>query len=224
MSNIVSEIQQLIEKRHLLNHPFYQMWSDGTLKLDTIRDYAKQYYHHVYAFPTYVSAVHSNCPDIRLRQTLLENLIEEERGDHNHPELWMNFCSGLDLRRQEVVEAEPYPETAGLISTYKDLTRNHSFLEGLASLYAYEYQIPSISEAKIEGLKKHYGRSDESTISFFEAHIKYDKIHAKSEEEILAEYIREDDAPVKESARRALDALWAMLDGILKHNSPSPRS
>jgi len=218
MSDIVSDLKGLIEKRHLLNHPFYQMWSKGALEVETIGDYAKQYYHHVLAFPTYVSAVHSNCPDIAVRQTLLENLIEEERGERNHPELWMNFCEGLGLTRGEVLGSAPYPETAQLVSTFRDLTKNRSFTEGLAALYAYESQVPSISEAKIEGLRKYYGISDERSLSFFTAHMKYDKIHAESEERILSRCARAEEA-VKESAQRALNSLWSMLDGILVHNS-----
>ena len=59
---------------------FYQSWNEGTLTLDTLKIYAKEYYHHVAAFPRYISQIHSLCPDISDRQVLLENLIDEEKG------------------------------------------------------------------------------------------------------------------------------------------------
>jgi pyrroloquinoline-quinone synthase len=53
--------------------------------------YAQEYYGHVSAFPRYISSIHSLCEKIEDRQVLLENLIDEEQGSENHPELWMQF-------------------------------------------------------------------------------------------------------------------------------------
>ena len=85
----------------MLKHPFYVAWTEGKLSKAVLAEYAKQYYAHVRAFPTYVSGVHSRCDDISVRQQLLENLIEEERGEENHPELVAAFCRrpGSDARR-----------------------------------------------------------------------------------------------------------------------------
>ena len=44
-------LNTLLEELHLLKHPFYQSWNEGTLTLDTLKIYAKEYYHHVAAFP-----------------------------------------------------------------------------------------------------------------------------------------------------------------------------
>ena len=85
-TTLVSTLGAQIAHKHLLTHPFYQAWSMGDLSLGSLREYPKQYYHQVEAFPTYVSAVHANCPDLPTRQYLLENLIEEERGADNRPE------------------------------------------------------------------------------------------------------------------------------------------
>ena len=89
--SIAEEIDRMIEERSLLKHPFYQAWQRGELTLEALKNYAGQYYHHVLAFPQYVSAAHSSCPDQSDRQEVLENLIEEERGEENHPELWLRF-------------------------------------------------------------------------------------------------------------------------------------
>jgi pyrroloquinoline-quinone synthase len=47
--------QQAIDARvgakAMLSHPFYQAWTEGRLPLDTLRAYARQYFHHVEAFP-----------------------------------------------------------------------------------------------------------------------------------------------------------------------------
>ena len=90
-----------LDEMHLLKHPFYQAWSAGDLGVEKLQFYAKEYYSHVAAFPRYISSIHSLCSDIKSRQILLENLIEEEKGEENHPELWLRFAEGLGVKRQE---------------------------------------------------------------------------------------------------------------------------
>ena len=94
-NEFLTALDALIAEKHLLKHPFYQLWSQGKLSQENLREYAISYYPHVAAFPTYVSGVHSGCEDAALRQELLENLIEEERGEQNHPALWRNFADGV---------------------------------------------------------------------------------------------------------------------------------
>lgn len=43
----------------------------------------------------YLSAIHLNYDNISARQAILENLIDEELGDDNHPELWLHFGEGV---------------------------------------------------------------------------------------------------------------------------------
>ena len=106
-----NELLAAVMEYSMLKHPFYVAWTEGRLSKDVLAEYAKQYYAHVRAFPTYVSGVHSHCDDVAIRQELLENLIEEERGAENHPELWLRFAEGLGVSREEVKAAELLPST-----------------------------------------------------------------------------------------------------------------
>ena len=76
-STVSTAIDAKVASQAMLSHPFYQAWTEGRLSLDTLRDYARQYFHHVEAFPRAVSAVHSACPDRDGRRMLAENLAEE---------------------------------------------------------------------------------------------------------------------------------------------------
>src|SRR5207249_8719583 len=136
--DIIGELRGLIEERSLLKHPFYRAWQAGELTLEQLRGYASQYYAHVLAFPQYVSAAHAICPDQGERQELLENLIEEERGDENHPELWLRFAEGVGASRTEVESADPLPETQQLVELFREVTTRRSFAEACAALYVYE--------------------------------------------------------------------------------------
>ncbi|TMK16361.1 MAG: CADD family putative folate metabolism protein [Actinobacteria bacterium] len=150
------EIDALVERKHLLKHPFYTAWTEGTLSLEALRGYAGQYYRHVLSFPTYLSAVHPETPDLETRQYLLENLIDEERGSENHPELWLRFAEGIGCRREDIRAAAPLPETAASDRTFREIAATGP-AGGLASLYAYESMVPAVAASKIDGLRRHYG-------------------------------------------------------------------
>lgn len=209
-------IDARIEERSLLKHPFYQAWQEGKLTLDALRGYACQYYHHVLAFPTYVSGAHANCDDLADRQELLENLVEEEQGPNNHPELWLRFAEALGLTREEVIGSEPIPETLELDGTFRRITKDSPFVQGIAALYAYESQVPAVSDTKIEGLKRFYGIDDRRALQFFIVHSSLDIEHSQVTRNQVARY--GDNPEKREDALKAADeataALWSFLDGV----------
>ena len=212
---IADEIDRLIEERSLLKHPFYQAWQRGELTLDSLREYAGQYYQHVLAFPQYVSAAHASCPDQAGRQELLENLIEEERGAENHPELWLRFGEALGLSRETIIEERALPETGLLVETYRDVTKHGSFAEAATALYCYESQVPEIAKQKIAGLRSFYGIDDARGLQFFEVHIEADEWHAEVGRGFIERYgVDGERAAVLATAERCLDALWGFLDGV----------
>ena len=90
------QIDAIIEKKKMLSHPFYKSWTEGKLSQEALREYAKQYYQFVYHFPTFISAIHCNAPTLSDRQQLLSNLMDEELGEKNHPQLWLQFCGLAD--------------------------------------------------------------------------------------------------------------------------------
>lgn len=212
----VQTLDARIASRHLLNHTFYQRWTCGTLSREELRDYAAQYFHYALAFPTFISAMHAQTDDIAVRQMLLENLIEEERGSENHPELWLRFCESLGLSRDDVKAGAPNAATRHLIATMKSLAREGALHEGLAALYAYESQIPAVAKAKIEGLAKWYGISKERDIAFFSVHMDADVAHSQTSREILRDLCDDETktAAAGSAASRTLDALYGFLDSV----------
>ncbi len=209
-------LDRTIARYGMLEHPFYDSWSAGELTKEALIDYAKQYYAHVAAFPTYVSAVHAQCDELPVRQMLLENLIEEERGTENHPELWLRFGESLGIPREELQGAQLLPETEASVDTMKRLTHSPNFLAGLAALYAYESQIPEVSYSKREGLKSFYDIDDERATAFFRVHEEADIWHRQVERGILASHAADGDSREQalQAAEEAARALWTFLDGV----------
>ncbi len=220
MNQDLDQIDKDIAAKHLLKHPFYLAWTRGELSREALADYARQYYHHVATFPTYLSAVHANCDDQSTRKELLNNLIDEEAGSPNHPELWLNFAEALGVSARDAQNVEKWPETKNLIDTFRSVCRDGSTAEGLTALYSYESQIPAICESKIDGLKKHYGFADPKHYEYFSVHIEADREHSAAEQRLLVGYIdNQNFEPVRASVNRVLDALWEMLSGVCRRHA-----
>lgn len=220
-NEFLTALDDLIAENHLLKHPFYQLWSQGKLTRENLREYAISYYPHVAAFPTYVSGVHSGCEDAALRQELLENLIEEERGQENHPALWRRFAAALGASPSDLAAAPRTPEVADAIAEFRRSTHDGSVAEGLAALYAYESQIPEVSKTKREGLGAFYGIVDEDATRFFSVHEEADVWHRQVEREALGRVAETPEAREKAlaAARRCCDALNRALDGVMRENA-----
>src|SRR5216684_4522414 len=186
MSNLnetVASLNLLTAEMSLLKHPFYQQWTAGTLSAQRLGNYAIQYYRHVEAFPRYLSALHSRCDDLETRQVLLENLIDEERGAENHPELWLKFAQALGVTRGEVLAAAPLPAANALVATFDHLSRDLPLSAGLSALYVYESQVAEVANAKIAGLHRFYGFPDDANadgMKFFAIHRNDDPYHAQA--------------------------------------------
>jgi len=220
MNTLLDRIDEQIAAKHLLTHPFYLAWTRGELTKEALQDYACQYYQHVAAFPTYLSAVHARCDDQPTRKQILSNLIDEEAGEPNHPELWLQFAEALGTSRAEVSATKPEPETRALIDTFRAECGTNGTAAGLAALYAYESQIPAVSESKIEGLQKHYGFEDARGYEYFRVHVEADREHAAAERAMLTQHVTEENAAgVMATVDRVLDALRALLSGVCQRHA-----
>jgi pyrroloquinoline-quinone synthase len=216
MTTVSTAIDTKVAERAMLKHPFYQAWTEGRLPLDTLRDYARQYFHHVEAFPRAVSAVHSNCPDRDGRRMLAENLAEEEglgAGKQRHASLWMMFACGLGEAPDAVRAQDLNPETEALIETFRRLSRQ-SYASGLGALYAYESQFPGVASAKIEGLIDRYGIREEETLRFFRVHQSADVEHSAVCRALLDRLSEGEQAEAIAAGEELAGALWNFLSGV----------
>jgi len=211
-----SLIDSKVAERAMLKHPFYQAWTEGRLPLETLRDYSRQYFHHVEAFPRAVSAVHSSCPDRDGRRMLAENLAEEEgveAGKQDHATLWLMFACGLGESEDAVRAQQLNPETQALIETFRKLSRR-SYASGLGALYAYESQFPGVASAKIQGLIDRYGISDEPTLRFFRVHEYADVEHSSVCRALLDRLPEDEKAEAVAAGEELAGALWSFLSGV----------
>jgi pyrroloquinoline-quinone synthase len=217
MTRTVSQvIDAAVAARAMLDHPFYQAWTAGELTTADLAAYARQYFHHVEAFPRAVSAVHSACPDREGRRMLAENLAEEEglgEGKQDHASLWLMFARGMGTSDEAVRCEAVHAETQALIDTFKRLSQR-SYAAGLGALYAYESQFPGVAKAKIDGLVERYAITDEATLRFFRVHETADVEHSAVCRRLLDSLPEAEQAEAAAAGEELAGALWTFLSGV----------
>ena len=187
MSSTIEVLNQKIDAKHLLKHPFYVAWSKGELSLEDLQSYARQYFTHVRTFPAYLSEMHTRCEDLASRQTIAANLADEEATSPTHPDLWLDFAAGLGESRHAVIGQAAGPKMKALVETFRSIAKMDTGLAA-AGLYCYENQIPAVSTAKIEGLKANYKITDDQTLRYFAVHESADVEHAAQWEALIARH------------------------------------
>jgi pyrroloquinoline-quinone synthase len=214
--DLLERIDALIAERHLLTHPFYTKWREGTLSREALQEYARQYYAFESTFPRLLSGLHTRSDQPDVRQSLLDNLWDEEHGEVNHAELWLRFGEGIGAERSSVRSAERNAGTRALLDSYWSAVSNGPIAAGIAALYAYEGQVPEVATEKIRGLVEQYGVDDPRTLAFFTVHSTLDVEHSGAERSMISELAPTpaDEEAVLASTRAALDAWWGFLDAV----------
>jgi pyrroloquinoline-quinone synthase len=213
--DLLDRIDRQIDAKHLLNHPFYTKWNEGTLPREALAEYARQYYAFESSFPRFLSALHSRTEDAGVRQRILDNLWDEEHGKDNHAEMWLQFAEGIGVARDDVKSAPRNAATQSLVDMYREVTTEQPVAEGVAAIYAYERQVPEVAQTKIDGLKRHYGIDDAAALRFFVVHGVLDVEHSGHERDILGELaVGQDAEAISSTTQRALDAWWDFLSAV----------
>ena len=210
-STLETRINAVLAEKSLLKHPFYAEWSNGTLSRDRLQEYARQYYHFEIAFPRFLSAIHARTDSAEIRQLILDNLWDEEHGERNHPVLWLEFAEAVGVSAGEVKKARIRPETAALIAHYNEKSQKAPLAEAMATLFAYEGQVPAIAWQKIKGLTEHYGFQPRQ-FEFFSVHLVADIAHGGAEMDAIRKSATDEDAVVR-TVEQSCDLLLSFLDG-----------
>jgi len=216
------QLEASIARYDLLCHPFYKAWAAGELTRDDLREYARNYYHHVEAFPSYLAELAVRLDEGDLRRAVLANMCDENgcaggygKDSVPHSELWLDFAEGMGARR-DMRWHVPLAEVRELMRHFHDVASEGTPEEALAAFYVYESQVPRVAKEKERGLREMYG-ADDKTCGYFSLHATADIYHSNIWRKRLENRL----AANPEAAEAALDAaedtarmLWQALDGI----------
>ena len=204
MSSLIQNIDRVIEERSLLNHPFYQAWSDGKLTREALAGYSKEYYQLVKAIPIFMTQLLDYVPE-----SLHDELNHNQQEEFSHISLWQRFADGLGISSQELTNYEGLSKTNHAIAGMDSLMS--SLVSGSAAMYALEKEIPKISQIKLEGLAKFYGLTSEDVTKYFNEHMDADIRHTASLHRVIDGF-SEHDQEIISAAESSVTCQNLLLD------------
>ena len=200
-ATIWDRIEASRRRWNVLEHPFYQRWSEGELTREELARYSGQYRHAVEAIATLSEQAASALPE---RDELRRHAAEEL----GHVRLWDGFVEAVGGD----THAEPTSETGECVEAWAG---EGDALELLSRLYAVEASQPAISRTKRAGLIDRYGFEEGAGTAYFRVHEGRDVEHAAEVRELISELASDEDADrLVAAAERAYEANWRLLDGV----------
>ena len=202
--NIIKKIDEMIAERSLLKHPFYQMWSDGKLTKESLAGYSKEYFQVVKAVPLFMTPIIEKAQD-----SVVSELIANQQEESDHIKPWINFAAELGISEDELISYSGTPKTRKAISNLNELMNTYE--SGACAMYAFEKEIPKISQTKLDGLSEFYGITNDEATEYFKLHTEADIRHAASWRNIL-EISSTDSSNLIEIADKSISAQNLLLD------------
>ena len=192
MSQVVEKAKAIIGQWSLLNHPFYQAWSAGTLPPEKLKTYSGEYG----TFIRLIAKAWDACAYTEIADT-----------ERKHTILWRKFANSLGT---EISEVSDLRQVRALNNYFEQSCANKPAI--LGALLAFEYQQPTTVASKLGGLHTHYSdlRADET----------YFKIHLDDWDEpaMLLKDIESMDKNLQAEALVSVESacmlLWSALSGI----------
>ncbi len=192
MSQRIQELDEIVRRFDLNEHPFYQAWRAGTLPIARLAEYADEW-------APFIGVIDAGWERIGFPEYAAE--------EREHDELWGRFRAALgasnEMRR---------PQSRTLLAVGE-----HAFAsvpEALGALYSFEVQQPATASSKLEGLRTHYAGTvgDDGQRYFVEHAVETD------EPAMLASLIEGlsngDYARAKTACAIFSAAAWGALDGV----------
>ena len=202
--NLIQKIDRIIEERSLLKHPFYEMWSDGKLTQESLAGYSKEYFQLVKAVPEFMTPIIEKAPN-----SVITELTENQQEESDHIKPWISFAGELGISNDELISYSGLDKTKKAVSDLSELMT--TFDGGACAMYAFEKEIPKISQTKLDGLSEFYQITNDNATEYFKLHTEADIRHTASWRNIL-EKSNADTSNLIEIAEKSVSAQNLLLD------------
>ena len=130
-----------------------------------------------------------------------------DKRDHIKP--WISFADELGISEDELISYSGTVKTQKAVSDLNALMT--TFDGGACAMYAFEKEIPKISQTKLDGLAEFYGMTSNEATEYFKLHTEADIRHAASWRNIL-EKSSVDTSNLIEIADKSISAQNLLLD------------
>ena len=211
-----AELKAIVDARHCIHHPLVEAWASGALPKDVLGRWAQEHYHFTKDLWAFLAATYANCPEADARETIMENLSEEEDPRDPHVNILLGFARACGVAPEEIKASKPLPTTWGLKDWLTRISTRQPWIESAAGMHiGMESQMPAMAAAIIPALRDKYGLS-EAEIRFFTLHHEADQEHGGRIYELVAKYAATPDVQqaVRQAVREGTQKRWLYYDGV----------
>jgi pyrroloquinoline-quinone synthase len=195
-------------------HPFFQQLERGKVPLEVVHRWVGQFYPWLACVPLAMAERFARCswePKFDpYRKMILDQLVEEagdpKGKEPSHPELWLRFCEGLGLRRNQVTDGALLPSTLVAIDDFLYINREVPFYVSAAG--SSEPPNVELCQRLLPAFRDHY-RVDDHHLAYYSLHVTADEDHSRWVGQMVADF-----AATPEIRRQMWDA---MLRGFALH-------
>jgi pyrroloquinoline quinone (PQQ) biosynthesis protein C len=173
--------------------------------------------------------VSANCPHMSVKQKILRHeygeVIRDEYAEHGHMELIVRQAKALGLTAKQALEVEPLPTTSATLYAWAWMTREKSWLEGLAALTITEWANDDRLLRDIGGgLSSRMAKRWMDDLGFGWEDMPNFKVHSQADEEHSDMFLEdletfatgEKEASAFQAAKESMDLLIMFRAGIAK--------
>ncbi len=210
-------------------HPFFAAVEKGDVPKGVVQAWAKQFYPWLASVPIAMAERFSNCPidptNDPYRRLILDQLVEEA-GDPRgkapgHPELWLRFCEGLGLRREDVLAEPQLPSTMLAIDDFLYTNRVNTFYVSAAG--SSEPPNVELCARLLPSFEKNY-RVPEANLEYYRLHVTADVEHSEWIGRIVARFATTAEVrrQMWEQMLRGFSLHALLVDGVLSATGYRP--
>jgi pyrroloquinoline quinone (PQQ) biosynthesis protein C len=202
------------------DRPLVQHIHRGEASRDAIGRLAIYFFHFTLATSRVYGTCYARCDDPELRDHVLHEIIDEDTdrncGDQPHWAYALGFAKASSGLSEREIREYPVPLPIHDINNFRVRCAERFHAAECLSIFglAAESHFPEAATLVAEGLRKHYGMSEES-IQHWTVHIEGDKEHGNAAKRTAAKYIN-----TYESQQRVLGGMceyvtrWGYLWGL----------
>ncbi|HKA19661.1 MAG TPA: iron-containing redox enzyme family protein [Blastocatellia bacterium] len=219
--SFLSDLKNARDERHSKDHPFIDKWAKGELTKKQTAVYVVQHYHFVTDYLNWLAFIWANCPIKEVKDSILENLKEEEDPEDRHLEMLVDYAKACGLTREEVVNGKVLAWTQALKDWgWRFVYQNPWQVSCAGLMIGLESQPPHIYPRIIPALHDLYGwKPDDHEIRFFRGHVAADEIHSARGFQMTERYCNTPElrAAAIEAVRVAAQKRWNHMTGIYSY-------
>lgn len=217
-NSFLRELKAARDERHSKNHPYIDLWEKGALTKKQTAVYVVQHYHFVTDYLNWLAYLWATCPEKDVKDSILDNLKEEEDPADRHLEMLVDYAKACGLKRNEVVNAQVLPWTEALKDWgWRFIYQNPWPVSCAALMIGLESQPPQIYARVVPSLHNNYGWDPaDKKIRFFRGHIAADEIHSARGFQMTAKYCNTPELrrAAIEGVRAAARKRWNHMNGL----------